>query len=87
MLMTEPREHDGYFGVFTRDQSPLAKYSNGARIVKVRTEPRDGNPLGATGTVLGSIGHPEVGVGYFVEWDRMPRCAVFVADWKLGLAS
>lgn len=85
--MTDPDVHPGYLGMFTRDQCPLAKYRNGARIVKVLAGPGDVHPVGSTGTVLGSMGHPEVGVGYFVEWDCKPRVAVFLAESKLGWVS
>jgi len=78
------RNYVGYAGAFTREQSFQAKYKNGSRVAKVRTEKGDTNPIGVTGTVLGSISHPEVGVGYFIEWDDFPRLAVFVVEWKLG---
>jgi len=70
--------------MFTREQSFQAKYRNGLRVAKVRIEKGDTNPIGVTGTVLGSINHPEYGVGYFIEWDHLPRFAVFVVEWKLG---
>jgi len=85
--MTDPDLHPGYAGIFTRDQCPFAKYPNGTRIKKILSEPGDGNSVGTFGTVLGSIGHPDVGVGYFVEWDTFPRYAVWVSEGKLGLAS
>jgi hypothetical protein len=74
----------GWHGAFTRDQVPDAKFSNGARITKVQEEKGDSTPLGTEGTVLGSLGHPKFGVGYFVEWDDKPRYAVFVIEWKLN---
>ena len=79
-------EEEGWTGIFTRDQSPLARFANGARIVKAKAERGDGTPLGTQGVVLGSMGHPDVGLVYFVEWDGQPRTAVVVVDWKLGLA-
>lgn len=78
------RNYEGYTGAFTREQSFHAKYKNGSRVAKVRTEKGDTNPIGVTGTILGSISHPEFGVGYFIEWDHQPRLAVFVVEWKLG---
>ena len=78
------QNHEGYAGVFTREQSIVAKYRNGSRVAKVRTEKGDTNPIGVTGIVLGSINHPDLGVGYFIEWDHFPRIAVFVVEWKLG---
>jgi hypothetical protein len=77
-------EHPGWSGVFTRNQHSGA-YPNGSRVVKVRTEKGDTHAIGARATVLGSIGHPEVGVGYFVEWDSDPRHAVFVMASKIKL--
>lgn len=78
------REHSGYSGVFTRHQYEAAEYKNGTRIKKVWGEAGDGTALGTKGTVLGSLGHPNVGVAYFVEWDDKPHHAVFVAAKKLG---
>lgn len=78
-----PREHPGWFGMFTRHQMPGA-IRNGTRVVKVRTEARDTHPVGSLATVLGSMGHPDVGIGYFVEWDARPRWAVFVIAWKIA---
>jgi hypothetical protein len=83
-------ERDGYLGVFTRDSEPGA-IPNGARIVKVKSEVGDANPVGTLGTVLGSIRAPaEVGrrfpgvvYFYFVEWDSMPRMAVGVFNTKI----
>jgi hypothetical protein len=77
-LATEP----GWSGVFTRAHYPGA-YPNGARIVKIRLGPGDAHPIGARATVLGSVGHPALGVGYFVEWDDHPRVAVFVQADKI----
>lgn len=83
------KAHPGWHGSFTRNQAPGA-YPNGTRIVKVETEHGDTNPVGAMGTVLGSLQHPrypEMGIGYFIEWDRTPRCAVLVVAWKIRLHS
>jgi hypothetical protein len=80
------RDHAGYRTPFSRQQSPLAKYKNGARIVKTGVGKNDLHPAGMHGTVLGSIGLPEIGVGYFIEWDDMPRCAVFIAEPRIGPA-
>jgi hypothetical protein len=67
-LRQEPR----YQGVFTREQSSLASIPNNARICKNKFEKGDCHPIGAQGTVLGSIGVPDLGVLYFVEWDSSP---------------
>lgn len=76
----------GWYGVFTRAQV-LGAYPNGTRVVKVAQDPGgDLNPLGATGTILGSMRHPERPdqLAYFIEWDSHPRLAVVVIDWKLA---
>lgn len=73
--------HPGYRDPFTRDQCPLAKIPNKARVRKIsRTDQTDLHDPGALGTVLGSIGAPDVGVAYFVEWDDMPTRAVLIRE-------
>lgn len=59
------------------------RYRNGMRVAKVRTEKGDIRPVGATGTVLGSISQPKFCSLYFIEWDDTPRHAVGVVDWKV----
>ena len=76
------RAHTGWAGQFTTHQEPGA-FPNGTRIRKRRTEPGDRSPVGATGRVLGSMGAPVVGVGYFVEWDHLPQTAVFIIASKI----
>lgn len=80
------REEPGWIGFFTRDQAPDAVYPNGWRIVKAKSEPDDMTPTGTTGIVLGSISAPNVGRGYFIEWDSRKREAIFCVEWKLALA-
>jgi hypothetical protein len=82
--MYDIKEHEGYMGVFTRNQCENAKFQNGSRVVKVWGEPNDAHPLGTKGAILGSVGHPEVGNAYFVEWDVKPGVAVLVMEKKLG---
>jgi hypothetical protein len=55
--MTEPflKTEVGWYGVFTRQQAAGA-IANGERIVKVVAEEGDSQPVGALGTVLGSLG-------------------------------
>jgi hypothetical protein len=79
-IQSEP----GWVGPFTRDESPKARWKNGARVRKAKHETGDATPVGTPGTVLGSIYAPEVGVGYFVEWADRPHVAVFVVEWKIG---
>jgi hypothetical protein len=69
-----PREHPGWIGAFTRDEYPGA-LRNGTPVVKV------------TFVVLGSVGHPEIGIGYFVEWETLPRHAVLVVSGKIRAAA
>lgn len=77
------REEEGWVGVFTRDTYDGCMPS-GTRVVKVNSEEGDGHLDGEYGTVLGSIGHPELPmVFYFVEWDSSPRRAVGTINYKL----
>jgi hypothetical protein len=69
----------------TREHAPGA-YANGTRVRKSDSEPGDATPTGTLGTVLGSVAHPDRGIGYFVEWDSAPKCAVLVIAWKLDMA-
>ena len=80
------QRHHGYIGVFTREQYPGA-WANGTRVAKIAEDkPREGTPLGTEGNVLGSIGHPELGILYFVEWDDKQHVAVAVSAWKVRQA-
>lgn len=80
MLKTEP----GWTGAFTRETYP-GSIPNGTRIVKIWMEPGDRHPIGAEGTILGSIGHPKLdNIAYFVEWDTLPRHAVAVIERKIS---
>jgi hypothetical protein len=67
-----------------RDQAAEALYPNGTRVLKDKGEPGDATPIGTKGLVLGSISHPEMGVGYFVEWDDKPGVPIFVVERKLN---
>lgn len=75
----------GWTGSFTRRQASGA-IPNGTRIVKVAVD-GDGsterNPIGTRGVVLGSVDGGPMGLGYFVEWDTMPRVACGVVAWKI----
>lgn len=79
------RDHKGYYGAFTRERAEGA-LPCGTRVVKIKTEDRDANPVGARGRVLGSILAGDRGdeLGYFIEWDHAPNVAVFVMAWKLA---
>ena len=78
------KHYPGYRGSFSRDQHPLALYENGARVVKAEDEDETHlHPIGTLGTVLGSIGHVDIGVAYFVEFDSRPKHAVLVLEGKL----
>jgi hypothetical protein len=78
------REHDGWTGLFTTEQSPMAKIANGARVEKIASEDADVHPVGAMGTVLGSVGAPDLGVVYFVEFDLTPHEAVLVVESNIA---
>lgn len=80
------KEQPGYQGVFTTDQAEGA-IPNGTRIVKTWKETGDMTPLGAQGTVLGSVYERRLGYGYFVEWDHFPKRAVFVSEKKIDRLS
>lgn len=83
-------EEPGWVGVFTRNQAEGA-IPNGTRIEKSEGEAGDSNPIGATGTVLGSLPAPDgmpakfahVKHFYFVEWDNYPKQACGVLDYKI----
>lgn len=76
------RDYPGWVGMHTRDRAP-GHLPNGTRVRKVMTEPGDTHPVGSMATILGSMHHPMVGGGYFVEWDATPRHAVFVISSKI----
>lgn len=76
----------GWTGAFTRQQAPEALFPNTCRIIKFKNETGDTTLAGTQGTILGSIYHPTLGFGYFVEWDDKPRVATFVVGWKIGRA-
>jgi hypothetical protein len=50
---------------------PYGAYPKGARVVKIHGEAYDMHPLGTTGTVRGSVCHPETSeIAYMIEWDH-----------------
>lgn len=57
---------------------------NGQRIIKVKSEDGDANPVGTRGRVLGSLYDPELGYGYFVEWETFPGLPVLVKAFKIA---
>jgi hypothetical protein len=84
MLRLGIKWHAGYKTPFTRQQYELAKFKNGTCVRKLWEDVAgDIHAVGELGTVLGSIGHPEVGACYFVEWDRLPRMPTLVIETKL----
>ena len=76
------KSEQGYWGIFTRNEYPGA-LKNGTRIRKTNSEPNDHRNDGDAGTVIGSIGAPEVGVMYFIEWDQTPRVIIGVTAQKV----
>jgi hypothetical protein len=79
--MGEVRAHVGWDGQFTTDQAEGA-YPNGTRVRKVNADSGDQTRNGAIGTVLGSITGRGM-LGYFIEWDAMPRAAFFLASHRI----
>lgn len=79
--MGDVRAHIGWEGQFTDDQA-VGAYPNGTRIEKIRAEANDTLRNGATGTVIGSLRGNGI-LGYFIEWDNMPRMAVFVGSHRV----
>jgi hypothetical protein len=90
-LRTEP----GWAGAFTHEQAPGA-IANGSRVVKILDEPSDAHRVGATATVLGSIGPipdvvelgpfasaPAGSYLYFVAWDDRPNVAVAIGGHRV----
>jgi hypothetical protein len=55
---------------------------NGTRVYKIASEPGDKHRDGALATVLGSIHDPDLGYGYFVEWDDLPKQAVAITEGR-----
>lgn len=76
------RPHAGWHGQFSTQQQPGA-IPNGTRIRKKHGDVGDQARVGSIGTVLGSLSHPDIGIGYFVEWEHVPRCAVFIMGRKI----
>jgi len=69
---------------FTTQQAKGAM-PNGTRIVKVKTEKGDANPVGTKGVIVGSLGHPSLAdIGYFVKWDSAPDIPMVVLSWKIA---
>jgi hypothetical protein len=66
-----------------REEAPEALYKNGTKIRKGDGDLDDITPKGTPGTILGSLYHHQMGVGYFVEWDDKPGMPVFVMERKL----
>jgi hypothetical protein len=80
----ELTDEPGWTGAFTRNDAKQAKYRVGTRVTKIEQEPGDATPVGTKGTVLGSMYGPNVGVGYFVEWDDKPKVAVLVIERRIS---
>jgi hypothetical protein len=79
---------DGYHSSWIEEIPPPAgAYKPGTRVRKVVTEPGDTHPVGSLATVLSAVGHPELGIAYFVEWDAHPKLAVLVVAPKIAAVS
>ncbi len=87
MKAPEFKYKEGYTGAFCdEDATEDVPHRKGARIVKAKSDPGDTTPTGTLGTVLGSVFAPDLGYAYFIEWDDMPRVAVFAVAYKLAAA-
>lgn len=98
MLPNEQRQPlpNGQTAVWSTNQAPGAM-ENGARVKKAVYEPRDRHPVGARGTVVGSLATPDgsqikLGPGipaitfiYFVMWDDDGLMSIPIAinDYKI----
>jgi hypothetical protein len=78
----EPQYHPGYDGAFSTGQAAGA-IPNESRVWKTASRPGDTYPDGTPGTVMGSVGRPGVGIGYFVSFDPNPRQVVFMNGERL----
>jgi hypothetical protein len=78
----------GDVAMYTTAHAPGA-YANGSRVRKATFHPGDAHPVGALGTVVGSLGPIDVvgrrEFGYFVVWDKLPGVPVFVRGGKVEL--
>jgi hypothetical protein len=77
------RAHHGWLGQFTTQQAKGA-IPNDTRIRKRIAKPGEQAKVGSTGRVLGSLSNDRLGIGYFVEWDHFPSCAVFIMGNQIG---
>ena len=80
--MSERTKPLGVF--FATNDCPAAKWKRRARVMKTNSEPDDAHPNGTLGNVIGSIGHPTLGVAYFVEWDTARGIHVLLAEKNLA---
>src|SRR5262245_36337469 len=62
---------------------PIPHFSRQALMRKVWPEAGDTHAVGELGTVLGSVRRPDVGVAYFISWDKHPRLPTFIIEAKL----
>jgi hypothetical protein len=77
------KEHEGYWGVFTRAEV-LGAWRNGTVVVKIASdEVGDYTANGTLGKVMGSLHHPDQGVLYFIEWDDKPGIVIGCMAKKL----
>lgn len=62
---------------------------NGARVVKVNSEPGDGHQDGAMGTVVGALeakvrrGAKQIEWIYWVKFDDLPEVPAAIADYRI----
>lgn len=79
------KNHPGYLTPFCNNQAEGA-WENGSCVVKHGSDAGgDLTPDGIKGTILGSLKVPELGYGYFVEWENKPKMAIFCVEEKMKL--
>ena len=76
------REFPGYQGMFTTAEYENA-WPNGSRVIKANSDPCDATKNDERGTIRGSIGNPELGAMYFIEWDYRPGAVIGCMQGKL----
>jgi hypothetical protein len=80
----QPNPPPPLLGLYTTEQA-IGAIPNGSRVQKTNTEPDDAHQDGALAVVLGSICHPDKGLGYFVVFDDAPDIAVLIVGKRIAL--
>jgi len=79
---------DGTSRAYTDKDSKGAPLRRGARIEKTMAEDYDYTPVGASGTIIGSLGpmhfDGKQAYLYFIAWDMQPLLPVACIDTKIA---